>query len=141
MTTTATAERNRTFIRDAFDRWAKGEGDVFDLLAEDVTWHITGYDRVVSQTYRGREALLDGAARPLAARLVEPLKPTVRQIWADGDDVVVHWDGAATVYDGSPYRNTYLWILTIKGRQIVAVTAFLDISAFRAVIDKRAPAR
>lgn len=135
----STEDRNRSFIRQAFDRWTAGKGNIFDLLADDVTWHIAGLDPAVARTYRGREALLDGAVRPLAARLVGRLRPTVRRIWADGDDVIVHWDGAAEVYDGSRYRNTYLWVLTIRDRRIVAVTAFLDNAAFKAVLDKPAP--
>lgn len=128
--------RNRALVTDAFDRWSKGTGDVFNLLADDVVWHITGFNPAVAQTYRSRQALLDAAARPLSARLSKPLKPTVRRIWTDGDDVLVHWDGAATFHDGSQYRNTYLWILTIRDRQIVAVTAFLDNAAFQAALAK-----
>ncbi|MBB4859351.1 ketosteroid isomerase-like protein [Novosphingobium chloroacetimidivorans] len=130
---------NRAFIREAFERWAAGDADFFDLLVDDVTWHIAGFDPVVARTYHGRQALLDGAVRPLAARLTGTLRPTVRRIWADGDDVIVHWDGEAAVYDGTRYRNTYLWILTVKDRRIVAVTAFLDNAAFKAVLDKPAP--
>lgn len=139
--TTQTEDRNRSLIRDAFERWAEGQGDVFSLLADDATWHITGSDQTVARTYRSREALLDGAARPLAARLSAPLKPTVKRIWADGDDVLVQWDGAAPVYDGTEYRNTYLWIMTVRNERIIAVTAFLDIAAFRAVLDKPEPAK
>lgn len=139
--TTSSEETNRAFIRDAFDKWAKGEGDVFSLLAEDAVWHIVGSDPTVAKTYRSREALLDGAARPLAARLTGPLRPTVRHIWADGDDVLVHWEGEGDVYDGSTYRNNYLWVLKLREQRIVEVTAFLDIPAFKAVIDKPAPAK
>lgn len=132
-------QQNRVFITEAFANWAAGRGDVFSLLSDDVTWHITGFDPAVARTYRGKQALLDATAKPLGDRLSQPLKPTVRRIWADGDDVLVHWDGAAPVYDGSQYRNTYLWILTVQDRRIVAVTAFLDNAAFKAVLDKPAP--
>lgn len=130
------AESNKRFIRDAFDRWAQGRGDVFSLLADDVTWHITGFDPAIATTYHSREALMAGAARPLAARVTQPLKPEVRSIWADGDDVIVHWDGTAPLHDGTTYRNTYLWIMTVRDRRIVAVTAFLDNAAFKAALAK-----
>jgi ketosteroid isomerase-like protein len=136
---TSKEARNRTLIADAFGRWSAGTGDVFSLLADDVVWHITGFDPAVAQTYRSRQALLDAAATPLRDRLSKPLKPTVRRIWADGDDVLVHWDGAAPFKDGSQYRNTYLWIMTVRGQRIVAVTAFLDNAAFAAALEKPAP--
>ena len=133
-----TREANRSFIKDAFDDWAAGDGDVFSLLADDVTWRITGFDPAVATTYRSREALLQATSYPLRARLAGPLKPTVHGIWADGDDVLVHWDGAALLNDGSQYRNTYMWVMTVRDRKIVAVTAFLDNAAFKAALDKPA---
>ena len=134
LTDTRREARNRTLITDAFTRWSAGTGDVFSLLADDVVWHITGLDPSVAQTYNSRQALLDAAASPLRARLGKPLKPSVRRVWADGDDVLVHWDGAAPFKDGSQYRNTYLWIMTVRGQKIVAVTAFLDNAAFAAAL-------
>ncbi len=134
--TASLQDSNKQFIRDAFDRWAQGRGDVFSLLADDVTWHITGFDADIAKTYSSREALMAGAARPLADRVTQPLKPEVRGIWADGDDVIVHWDGTAPLHDGTTYRNTDLWIMTVKDRRIVAVTAFLDNAAFKAALAK-----
>ncbi|WP_296218790.1 nuclear transport factor 2 family protein [uncultured Sphingomonas sp.] len=127
---------NRALIERAFAQWARGEADVFDLLTDDVVWHITGQDPAVATTYRSREALLAGAARPLATRLTAPLTPTVRRIWSDGDDVLVHWDGSAPLADGSTYRNTYLWIMTVRGDRVTRVTAFLDNAAFKAALAK-----
>jgi uncharacterized protein len=130
---------NRAMIESAFARWAKGEADIFSLLADDATWHITGQDPAVATTYRSRQALLDATSQPLRARLAGPLTPVVRRIWTDGDDVIVHWDGSAPMADGSTYRNTYLWIMTVKGDGVVAVTAFLDNAAFSAALAKPVP--
>lgn len=132
---------NRAMIKRAFDDWSAGKGDVFSLLAENATWRIMGSDPEIAKAYHSREALLDAAAKPLAARLKGPLKPTVRRIWADGDEVIVFWDGEGDVYDGTKYRNTYLWIMTVKDRRIVDVTAFLDIPSFKAVLDRPPPPR
>lgn len=136
----STAEAaNRAVIETAFARWAAGGYDIFDLLADDVTWHITGRDPAIATTYRSREALLVATSRPLRARLAGPLRPEVRRIWTDGDDVLVHWDGTAPMVDGSTYRNTYLWIMTVRGDRVVAVTAFLDNAAFKAALAKPLP--
>lgn len=132
--TESRTDANRTFISEAFAKWAKGEGDIFSLLADDVVWHIAGNDPVVSRTHRSRQALLDAAAVPLRERLAEPLKPEVKGIWVDGNDVIVHWNGIAPFPDGTQYRNTYLWIMTVHDRRIVAVTAFLDIATFKAAL-------
>jgi len=140
-TASSVEERNRKVIAGAFERWASGDGDVFGLLTDDARWQIIGSDSEIAQTYHSREALLAGAARPLAARLTTPLKPSVRKIWTDGEDVLVHWDGSAKLVNGSTYSNSYLWIMTVKNDRVVAVTAFLDIPSFKAALELPAPAR
>lgn len=135
----AREQANRAFIADAFAKWEAGQSDVFSLLADDVVWHITGNDPAVAQTHRSRQALMDAAAVPLRDRLAEPLKPKVRRIWADGEDVIVHWDGTAPFHDGTLYRNSYLWIMTVRDRRIVAVTAFLDNATFKAALARPTP--
>ncbi|WP_101926864.1 MULTISPECIES: nuclear transport factor 2 family protein [Luteimonas] len=131
----ATETRNHALVHDAFAAWARGEGQVFDLLAPDVTWMIKG-SGPSAQTYRSRQAFLDDAVAPFAAELASPLVPTVRRIWSDGDEVLVYWDGATTLRDGTPYRNSYLWIFTLRGAQVVEVTAFLDLPAYDAVLQR-----
>jgi uncharacterized protein len=67
---------------------------------------------------------------PFNARLSSRLVPTVRGIYADGDMVVVLFDGAGTARDGKPYKNTYTWYLQMKDGQIVNVIAFFDTIEF-----------
>lgn len=136
---TSIAERNRSFIEEAFAAWARGDGDIFALLADDVVWQIAGNDPEVARTYKSKQALLEATSFPLRRRLSGPLEPSVRRTWVDGDDVLVLWDGTAPAHDGSQYRNTYMWILTIHERCIVAVTAFLDNETFRLFLNKPAP--
>jgi ketosteroid isomerase-like protein len=47
--------------------------------------------------------------RPFNARMRSPLRPTIRNIYADGDDRL--FDARATARDGKPYANTYAWFL------------------------------
>jgi ketosteroid isomerase-like protein len=42
------------------------------------------------------------------------LKPTIRNMYADGDTVVVFIDAAGTAKDGKPYNNTYAWFLDLQ---------------------------
>ena len=46
---------NRQLIEDAFARWASGDFDIFSLLTDDATWHIT--------FATGRSIAADGATR------------------------------------------------------------------------------
>jgi uncharacterized protein len=122
-------QRNKATVQQSFDQWRNGTGSAFDLLAPDVTWTITGTGATAG-TYRSRQTLLDQVVSPTSARLSTPIVPTVRGIWADGDMVIVLWDGEATARDGRAYRNTYTWYFRMKDDQVIEAIAFLDMSKF-----------
>ena len=58
------------------------------------------------------------------------LKPTIRQLYADGDTVVAFFDASGTAKDGVPYSNTYAWFLELRDGKIVKAHAFFDSVAF-----------
>ena len=123
-------EKNRRAIQDAFDNWRRGAGKgVYDLLASDVKWTITGRS-IVAGTYHSRRDFMDQVAIPFNARLSTPIVPTVRGIYTDGDMVIVLWDGAALARDGKSYQNTYSWFLKMRDGKIVSATSMEDSVAF-----------
>lgn len=119
------AHDNAAIVRAAFDAWRDGRGSVFDLLADDVEWTVAGTSPV-SGVYRSRQAFLDQAVAPITARLATPIVPEVQHVVAQGDAVVVLWQGTATARDGGTYRNHYAWHMQLEGGRIVRVVAFLD---------------
>jgi uncharacterized protein len=121
--------RNKALVQDRFDAWKAGSGSPFDLLADQATWTIVGHS-MVAKTYRGREAFMADVIRPFNARMRKGLKPTVRQICADGDQVAVLFDASAVRRDGKTYSNTYAWFLQMRDGRIVNATAFFDSIAF-----------
>lgn len=131
-------EANRELIRRAFDRWAEGTGGVFELLAPDATWTIVGRS-VAAGTYK-RDEFLEKVIAPFNARLSEPLVPTVRALYADGDMVIAFFDGRGTARDGRPYENTYTWYLRVADGRIVEVVAFFDAIAFNELWTRVEPA-
>lgn len=119
------AAANQALIQKAFDDWRSGQGGVFDLLAEDAVWIVAG-NSPVSGTYPTRQSFLEDAVKPITDKLATPIKPTVRQIVAQGAEVVAIWDGEATARDGSRYENSYAWHMQLENGRITRVTAFLD---------------
>lgn len=135
----AVTERNRQFIAQAFADWAAGEGSFFDdVLTEDAVWIIKGSGPSAG-VYRGRDDFMERAIKPFADRMATFVQPTVRDIWADGEHVIVHWDGAGTAADGAPYRNSYVWILRMDDGKAAEVIAFLDLPRYEDVL-RRVPA-
>jgi len=128
-TSASDSEHNKSLIRDAFDRWRNGQGSVFDLLAPEAHWTIAGTSLAAGE-YRSREEFLAKVIVPFNARVSRPLSPTVRQIHADGDNVVVLFDGETVANDGQPYVNTYAWFMRLENGKIVDATAFFDSKTF-----------
>lgn len=128
--------RNRRFIAGAFDKWAAGGNTFFeDVLAPDVVWIIKGTSPVAGR-YHGRGDFIDKAVKPFASRLSSPVRPHVRDLWADRSDVIVHWDGEAIASDGNAYRNSYVWIFRMKNMRAIEVIAFLDPVPYDDVIER-----
>lgn len=131
--------RNRQVVTEAFDRWQAGGTTFFtDLLSPDVIWTIEGSGPSAGR-FEGRERFVERAVRPFVSRLSSPIRPVSTTIWADGDHVIVNWEGVGTAQDGQPYANSYAWILRMQDGQAVEVTAFLDLVPYDDVL-RRIPA-
>lgn len=122
-------QANRATIARAFEAWRTGTGGPYDLLAEDVSWTITG-NSASAKTYPSREAFMSEVIRPFNARMKSRLVPTVPSLFADGDTVIAFFDAAGTALDGRTYANTYAWKLEMRDGRIGRATAFFDSIAF-----------
>ena len=131
-------ERNREIVRHAFDEWAQGGDQFFNILAPDATWTIMG-SGPNARTYYGRQAYIDGSIKPLMERLSGPVVPHIRKLWTDEDHVIVRWDQDTTASDGKQYRNSYAWFFKMKDGKAIEVTAFLDLPAYDTLLARVKP--
>lgn len=128
---------NKKVILSQFQKWEQGKGSLFDILADDVTWKIAGTGPgVISGTYHSKAAYIDQVVNPIQDKLANRLSPKLISILAEGDNVVIMWQGHSTAMDGKPYYNTYSWHLTLKNDRIVNVTAFLDTYALNELMER-----
>jgi ketosteroid isomerase-like protein len=121
----STETPNKSLVEAAFSAWRNGTGSPFDLLSDDASWTIVGRS-AASRTYATREAFMAEVIRPFNARMREPLKPTIRGLYADGETVIVFFDAGGVASDGVRYDNTYAWFLEFRGGRIVRAHAFFD---------------
>ncbi len=135
-TSASVTDLNRRIIEEGFDRWATQGVSIFgDILSPDIVWTIKGSGPSAG-TFRGRDVLVERAVRPFQSRLANPVRPVARRVWADGDYVIVNWDGEGMARDGQPYRNSYAWIFRMRDGKAVEVTAFLDLVPYDAVLHR-----
>ena len=62
-----------------------------------------------------------GAFRKL---LPSGLHPVIHSVMADGDRVVVEWEGRGETCDGQPYCNEYCMIFTLRDGRIIQVNEY-----------------
>jgi ketosteroid isomerase-like protein len=122
-------ELNREAIRRAFAGWQQGTANIADMFAPKMVWRIEGRS-VASKEYRSKKEFVDEVLAPFAARFAgsrEPFRPVrIRAVCADGDAVLVLWDGRGTARDGKPYENSYAWYLVMRDGKVIEGTAFFD---------------
>jgi ketosteroid isomerase-like protein len=125
-------ESNREAIRRAFQAWRDGTGAIADVFAPDMVWRIEGHS-LASKEYASTQEFMDEVLEPFGARFAagERFRPSrVRSIHADGDTVIVVWDGHGVANDGQPYENSYAWIMRLRDGKVVDGTAFYDSISF-----------
>ncbi len=125
-------EANRLTIQRAFDAWRDGTGGITDVFAPDMTWRIEGHS-LASKEYATKQQFIDEVLTPFGARFStsEPFRPVdTRAVYADGDCVIVIWDGRGVANDGQPYENSYVWVMEMREGEVIDGTAFYDSISF-----------
>ncbi len=135
-------EANREIIRAAFEAWRDGTAPIADVFAPDMVWRIEGHS-LASREYRDKQQFVDEVLAPFGARFsaAQPFRPsTIRSVHADGDTVVVVWDGRGIANDGVPYENCYAWVMRMGDGKVVDGTAFYDSISFNDLWTRVPPA-
>jgi uncharacterized protein len=141
-TRNARTETNRETVRRAFEAWQAGTSPISDLFAPEMVWRIEGHS-VASREYASKQEFVDEVLAPFGARFSagERFRPVrIRSIHADGDTVVVLWDGHGVANDGRPYDNSYAWIMELRDGEVVDGTAFYDSISFNDLWSRVTPA-
>jgi ketosteroid isomerase-like protein len=125
-TTTDITNANRQRLQHIMAELDKGNGKPFvDAMADDFCWTIPG-DTPWSRSYRGKQAVVSELLQPLYAQFVLPYISTTRSILADGDKVVVEFDGKVTTKAGKAYNNRYCYVFRMEGGQMKELMEYLD---------------
>jgi hypothetical protein len=87
-----------------------------------------------SSSDKSKQQFIDEVLAPFGARFSasgDPFRPvTIRSVHADGDTVIVLWDGRGTANDGKPYENSYAWFMKMRDGKVIDGTAFYDSISF-----------
>ena len=97
---------------------AMSEGDAAgqaECLTEDAFTNTMGFAGVSGR--RNRETML---ATVEAFNDVVPtgFRPRIEKVVAEGDTVVIEWEGNAVLSNGEPYCNQYVFVFSFEGGKI-----------------------
>lgn len=122
----------RMTVKQAFEDWMNGTGNVSRIFAPNMTWEVFGRS-AASGRYESAADFATKVLVPLNKRFIDadPMRPTkIRTVYADGPTVIVIWDGGGTTVLDTRYENTYAWIFTLDQGLVVEATAFYDAISF-----------
>jgi uncharacterized protein len=132
-------EADRETIHRTFEAWRARTAAITDVVAPELVWRIEGHSPA-SGEYAGKQQFVDQVLRRFGARFAasgDPFRPiAIRSIHADGDTVIVLWDGRGTANDGQPYENSYAWFLKMCDGKVIDGTAFYDSISFDDLWDR-----
>lgn len=120
------ATENKRLIKHVFDGLAEGDFDpLIDAMAADFRWRWMGTVNW-SQTFEGKEAVVDELLAGVRETLAEPLGLVADRFIADGDHVVVEGRGRNTTTDGRPYNNRYCWVCRVVDGELREIREYMD---------------
>jgi hypothetical protein len=122
----STTEANRERVVSIWDAMARGDSGPFvEAMAEDIVWRMTGSSSW-GGTYTGKAEVLGRMLQGVFDQFATPYRGVARRIHADGDFVIVEFEGEVMTKRGAPYNNSYCFVIRLKDGQMTELTEYLD---------------
>lgn len=119
-------DRNRQLILAYLETYERGDAQARrDMLSDDFQHWVCGEGRFALSGTRDKRAYFSDVAQVMGEK-VQKLRMEVLNIICEGDQVCVETRGHATMADGRPYNNRYVFIYKISGGKIVSIREYLD---------------
>ncbi|WP_295122030.1 nuclear transport factor 2 family protein [uncultured Chitinophaga sp.] len=130
---TNSAELNKQIVLQAYASLKAGNvAGYFDSMADNITLTYFG-NHLFTGTYHGKQDILDNYVPVLLNRLEGPIKITVTNAIAEGDQVFVEAEGESKTKDGLDYNNLYGIVLRLKDGKITEVREYMDTELVKAI--------
>lgn len=115
---------------------AQGDGRPFvEAMAEDFTWDLPGRN-AWSGRYEGKQAVRERLFKPLYAQFTSRYTGTATHFIAEGDFVVVQYNGKVTTRRGLAYDNSYCLVCRFGGDGLLhEVTEYMDTQLVAEVLE------
>ena len=116
------SEQNKKVARQFIEAMGAGDAATFDaILAPDAIAVAKGYCRLSGTRQRDQ---MVSAVKAFKQIVPNGFQPTFKTVTAEGDRVMIEWEGKAELKNGASYHNQYLMAFTLKDGKIKQVNEY-----------------
>lgn len=123
------SQRNKQLVLDAY---SGRPGALLAALAPDVEYTIMGSTHRFARTFRGRDDVVQNLFTEVRAVLASGRMSPVNAV-AEGNQVVVEFEGEGRTRDGRDYNNRYCNVFRLSNGLITHIREYLDTDLTRSV--------
>jgi uncharacterized protein len=123
------AQDNKQLVLDAY---SGRPGALLSALADDVEYTVMGGSHRFARTFRGREDVSQNLFAAVREVLSSGRMTAVNAV-AEGDQVVVEFEGTGRTRDGRDYNNRYCNVFRVANGRITRIREYLDTDLTRSV--------
>jgi ketosteroid isomerase-like protein len=121
-----TQQSNKQLVLDMYTALNSGDSaGYFAHMRDDVQVTFFGNHRF-SRTFNGKKDIMENFVPPLRARLDGSIRLHVKNVIADGEQVVVEAQGEARTKDGLDYNNLYCIVLRLQDGKVAEIREYTD---------------
>ena len=116
------SEQNKQVVLNFINAMGKGDADAAaPCLAPDAFTLAKGFGKFAGVRQHDLILATISAFRKLVP---EGMQPVIQSVTAEGDRVVVEFEGNATLSNGASYCNQYCMVFTLQGGRIKQVNEY-----------------
>lgn len=123
------AQLNKQLVLDAY---SGRPGALLAALAPDVEYTLMGTSHRFARTFRGRDDVAQNLFAEVRAVLASVAMTPFNAV-AEGDQVVVEFEGQGRTRDGRSYNNRYCSVFRIANGRITHIREYLDTDLTRSI--------
>jgi uncharacterized protein len=119
-------EQNKDLALKTWQAFASGDiRTAFANMSDDISWFIPGNIANVSGMREGKSSILE-FARQAAKMFPKPLKSEIRNVYAEGDAVILEMINRGKLANGRTYENNYCFVFEIENGKVHRVREYVD---------------
>ncbi len=116
------SEQNKKVALGFIEAFGRGDTEASaPFLDPEASTFAKGFGQFAGER---RYEMIVGTIGALKLLVPTGLRPSMKSVTAEGDRVVVEWEGNATTSDGQTYNNQYCMVFTMRNGRILKVNEY-----------------